>query len=482
MIMTRISLRLLAMSAILATAFMSCSCDKNGGKTEGEDQLPVEPEVFEVNYTESDEDFINPERGLYTQFTIRFDDGNIPSPVSLSSMETQRFKKQSLTLTLFYLTDFMNGDISDDALEVIRQSLQAHRNGGCKAVLRFAYKSSDSNAAQPWDPEVDVVLRHVEQLAPIFKEYGDVIYVLQAGFVGAWGEWYYTTNFTRNPTKDEDWTARRKLVRALLDAMPENRQIAMRTGEYKLECIEMEVADSITAKTAFNGSDISRLAGHNDCFLADGTDMGTFSREGERPLWMTETNYASMGGETCAAVEAYCKCEKALKACEDYHWSYLNSGYNTATHNIWRKGDCYDEIVLRLGYRLVLRGADFGDDYTAGAEFPIHLKIDNVGFASLINEHELELVLVQKGNADKKYVFTPDVDPRTWKGGKSSYLDYTLTLPADLEPGEEYNLYINICDAAETLKDDPRFSVRFANEGVWDETTGYNLLTSFKAE
>ena len=101
MIMTRISLRLLAMSAILATAFMSCSCDKNGGKTEGEDELPVEPEVFEVNYTESDEDFINPERGLYTQFTIRFDDGNIPSPVSLSSMETQRFKKQSLTLTLY---------------------------------------------------------------------------------------------------------------------------------------------------------------------------------------------------------------------------------------------------------------------------------------------------------------------------------------------------------------------------------------------
>ena len=55
MIMTRISLRLLAMSAILATAFMSCSCDKNGGENEGTEEVP---EVFEVNYTESDENFI----------------------------------------------------------------------------------------------------------------------------------------------------------------------------------------------------------------------------------------------------------------------------------------------------------------------------------------------------------------------------------------------------------------------------------------
>ena len=186
MIMTRISLRLLAMSAILATAFMSCSCDKNGGENEGTEEVP---EVFEVNYTESDENFINPERGLYTQFTIRFNDGNIPSPVSLSSMETQRFKNQSLTLTLFYLTDFMSGDISQEALEVIRQSLQAHRDGGCKAILRFAYKDSGDIGSQPWNPKVDVVLRHVEQLAPVFKEYGDVIYVLQAGFIGAWGEW-----------------------------------------------------------------------------------------------------------------------------------------------------------------------------------------------------------------------------------------------------------------------------------------------------
>ena len=37
--------------------------------------------------------------------------------------------------------------------------------------------------------------KFTKQLKPVLQKNEDVIFVLQAGFVGAWGEWYYTTHF-----------------------------------------------------------------------------------------------------------------------------------------------------------------------------------------------------------------------------------------------------------------------------------------------
>ncbi len=78
----------------------------------------------------------------------------------------------------------MEGDISAAALDIIRQSFQAHRDAGMKTIVRFAYKDNNDEASKPYDPEVDIVLRHVEQLKPILQEYSDIILVLQAGFCG----------------------------------------------------------------------------------------------------------------------------------------------------------------------------------------------------------------------------------------------------------------------------------------------------------
>ena len=42
----------------------------------------------------------------------------------------------------------------------------------------------------------------------------------------------------------------------------------------------------------------------------------------------------------------------------------------------------------------------------------------------------------------------------------------------------DYKLYLNLPDPYPTLHDDPRYSIRLANDSVWDEATGYNLLTT----
>ena len=103
-------------------------------------------------------------------------------------------------------------------------------------------------------------------------------------------------------------------------------------------CMETEIEDTITARTAFDGSDLSRIAGHNDCFVSSSNDVGTYKKSRDKQLWRAETNYVSMGGETCDAPEHYCNCDATFENLEEFHWSYLNSDYNTATHAVWKDG------------------------------------------------------------------------------------------------------------------------------------------------
>jgi hypothetical protein len=54
-------------------------------------------------------------------------------------------------------------------------------------------------------------------LAPLFREYHDVIAVAQAGFIGAWGEWHASTNDLTTPDNMRD------ILLRLLEILPEER-------------------------------------------------------------------------------------------------------------------------------------------------------------------------------------------------------------------------------------------------------------------
>ena len=86
-----------------------------------------------------------------------------------------------------------------------------------------------------------------------------------------------------------------------------------------MKMYDLSVKDTITAATAHDGSAISRLGGHNDCFGADANDSGTFESDAARKLWKNDTKYTIMGGETCKVSE-YCLCPATLQDLEDYHW------------------------------------------------------------------------------------------------------------------------------------------------------------------
>ena len=134
------------------------------------------------------------------------------------------------------------------------------------------------------------------------------------------------------------------------------------------------------------------------------------------------------------------------------------------------------EIERRLGYRLSLSETYRSPEVVAGNDMRFVIKLKNTGFSAPINPRAVELVLVD-GNGNKTVFELKDVDPRYWFAGETITLDRIIKIPADASGN--CKLYLNLPDPKQTLHDNPRFSIRLANENVWDEESGYNMVAEF---
>ena len=431
--------------------------------------LPDYSNLSHISFTECDDIFPNPERGFY--FTQSFKSASA-SLLTASKIEQNRLQNRTICYLGFYPKKYMNGHISEDFIQMVRNNMQVLRENGAKCIMRFAY--SDSENEKPWDPTPEVVQMHIADIKPVLQEYSDVIMCLQAGFVGVWGEWYYTENFEFTPSTPEDHVLRKQVTDAMLEALPTDRSIGLRTPMFKRNMYASSYRDTLTLATAYDGSPKSRVSGFNDCFGASANDLGTFDNDATREYWKRDTRYTLMGGETCG-VSSYCECAVTIQDCEDYHWTYLNIEYNRQVHNVWKDGGCWDEIERRLGYRL-----SFADVYhstpSAGQDMTVALQIKNSGFAAPMNGRAVELILVD-GNGKKTVYELDDVDPRYWFAGRTINIEKAISIPADASG--KCTLYLNLPDPKPTLHDNPRFSIRLANDGVWNDDLGYNKIMEF---
>ncbi len=424
------------------------------------------PEGVKVTFQESTANLANPERGHYRARDIF----SSTEALTAAEVKAQRLNGYTLWYLGFYLTDYMKGDIAQGFFTKFQACMDALREGGAKCVLRFAYKNNMNESKEKMDPTVDKVLRHVKQLKPYLQQNEDVIFVLQAGFVGAWGEWWYTSHFNFEPKTDAEYQPRKQLADALLDALPQSRQVAVRTPQFKMRMYGLSVKDTLTAATAHDGSTRSRLAGHNDCFGASGDDYGTFGNETrDRDFWKTDTRYVIMGGETCGLSD-FCTCSASQKDLADYHWTYLNKDYNSDVLGRWDTEGCHNDIIARLGYRLVLKDVFHPKDIIPGEPCSVTIRFHNNGYAAPMNPRDAILVWVTPSGGREETSLGSD--PRSWQPG---YHGFEASFTPSTAKGK---LYLKLSDPL--LRDRPEYSIAFANKNVFDSTTGMNKLFEIK--
>lgn len=422
--------------------------------------------LVQVTFDPTDEDLINPERG-FSRFA--------EVTVSQNALHSGRQQGHSVFGLMITMSQFRAAPLSDAFLAQIQTAFNRARVAGVKFIPRFRY----DNTAQGRDAPVELVLHHIAQVTPLLHANKDVIVSVEAGFIGAWGEWHNSVNNLVDPVFGAEVNdSSRAIIAALLAALPADRMIAVRTPRYKKQLMGDD--DNLTLAEAFSGSDRARIGFHNDCFLASETDFGTYAggqRQAELDWLHQETRYVPHVGETCSVGEAalpYIACDNAIYEMDYTHWSSLNILWHPAVYAYWETNSCMGEVRRRLGYRFVLESARAPVSAHAGGSLRLHLEVTNTGFATLVNERPVEAVL-RRVDSGELHFLPLDLDPRQWWSGQTSNYPVRVSLPEAVTPGQ-YDVLVNLPDASPTLRDDPRYSIRFANEGTWEASTGFNNL------
>ena len=200
----------------------------------------------------------NPERGWRFESLVGLEPGDA-SWRGTNNWPFARYRRDGVTVTqaYCYLTRYCSSDIPESKLAALQADFDRARAEGVKLLLRFAYETDTTRRRGPYLPRI---LSHAAQLKGIVRRNADVIYCLQIGWVGAWGEFHSSrSGIERSPEQIA------KVVAATLDILPPNRCTMMRY---------MPAREQALLKLDGRGED--RIGFFNDATLAGFVEGGTF--------------------------------------------------------------------------------------------------------------------------------------------------------------------------------------------------------------
>ncbi len=451
-----------------------------------EDDLADQDSV--VSYADSRQVLSNPDRGLYTPTYIQIDPetnlfGNADDiQVVASTAKNDNISLIHLRVNLSPFSGRANGlgedkPITEEQVESIDKILDIIRKYGLKVIFRFSYDVSGYANREPIS--LDTLLGHIESLGPLFTRNKDMITSLDVGMIGPFGEMHSVSGIYAEPSTFK------AVIDKWLDVLPEDLTATVRTpAHYKMAFGSFD-NDSPNKR---------RLGIFNDGYLGSSSDLGSFTEETTRDdfiNWMNEQgNYTFYGGEVTKPniddegyvpeMEPWSEGSYAAYEMPLTHTSYFNSQFNLKILNDKWKNQVYqnedDEyngetyykyLTDHIGYRILIRDSKLSSAVVSGEHGALKLKLENVGFARLIQKQDALLILEQNGVYYKTRL---DVDMSELMSQSSKDYMFTFNVPSDIETGE-WNVYFKIAS-----KDSEAYDVKFANADVYNEDLGANLV------
>ncbi|NLF87079.1 MAG: DUF4832 domain-containing protein [Lentisphaerae bacterium] len=486
---------------------------------------------------------MNPERGLRFEIgTGRLDSDEVKHGVDSAHWPFRAWLHDGVSVGqgYCYLTQFHDSPISDEKLAAIQRDFDILRGLrlGAKFLLRFAYEFDGVTHG----PTAEQICRHMEQLKPVLDRNWDVVYVLQTGWVGLWGEFHTAIHQTE---KDPAKTA--MIVRGTLDLLPPDRCTMMRRMAYKRRDLEtLGCLEEVTAATAFSQRPAARIGFFNDGTLANASDGATFPDppyavpgNQEFDYLVREAPFLPVDGELFWSDQVppsdpanpqpyhgldltYSSAAKAIARLRLHHYSTFSyvhgfSGLEKPVYGVidaWKETPvaaaeldaghlpyspdyfagaprtAFEYIRDHLGYRLEAQQACFDNTVQPGGRLRIELTLVNRGFAAPVNPRELYFVL---GHGSGEILEIPTgVNAQTlqpYRPGDPAFTPLThriavdAVLPADL-PAGEWTLALWMPDSRKPLRLRADYAIRLANNLAWCDWggRGVNTLGTFSVE
>lgn len=400
-------------------------------------------------YPASDAPLVDPERGFWSFLADDF------LTVTTGDLKAVRAEGVTVGYAVVRLDRWRDRPLPPTVQLKLAESLAAARKAGIKVILRFAYNypQDEHEYEKAEDAPLSVVRQHILQLMPVVASNRDVILVMQAGFIGAWGEGHSSSNGLDRPGP------KREIRDMLLAALPRDRQLQWRYP-----------ADVIAWLPDVPGAAEARRIGiHNDCFLSSPTDVGTYSgrparRAAQRAYVAALSRRTIFGGETCAANpdRIRASCADILREGPQFHLVTLNRDYYRRFMRQWQAEGCFDEVSRKMGHRLRLVSATAPDAAARGTTALVAVTVANDGWARVHNPRRLTVVAVHRASGRSYAIDAGSLEAVEPEDTAADGFTARWAIPATA-PAGPYDLFVAAPDKAPRLADDPRFALRFAN-------------------
>lgn len=221
----------------------------------------------------------NPERGFRHELhgACTYEWG--PTRHGLSEDALKQMASFNLTVAQVYCYLPTDPTLDNKTLMAVETAMSRLRQAGVKALWRFAY---DREAPGEQSYTADLIVSHMAQLHDVFNRGIDVVYVLQVGWLGSWGEWHSSKNQI-----ESNRTATQMVVeRSLFELLPPDKKVTIRTGMDKAQkVLDIDPDDPadrlafgvVDAHTAKRNVAFARIGFDNDAIFSDPGDCGTYT-------------------------------------------------------------------------------------------------------------------------------------------------------------------------------------------------------------
>lgn len=356
---------------------------------------------------------------------------------------------RSLALLEINLKNYRATDISEKGLAQLDEILTEWEGtpNGTKLILRFLY-DWDGIALATEPDSLNLVLKHMEQIAPTVNRHRDCIYIMQGVFIGNWGEMHHS--------KFQDEGSVKQLINKLNDVIDPSIYLSVRTpkqwrtvtGIYSLP---EQSPDWSTKKTLF-----SRLGLFNDGILGSDTDLGTYAeneREKELAFQNNLCRYVPNGGEVVFN-QKLSSLETAVSALKEMQISYLNADYDSRVLEKWKNAvwqgndafngcDGYTYVKAHLGYRYLIDSFRMKKTGLLNTDYTLCLTLINSGFSNTLKPFEASIVLENTNTKECSYIpFNADF-MSLYGGDKKTF---RVKLPIKTIKKGEYLIYFSVKD------------------------------------
>ena len=466
----------------------------------------TDPEYVDsgLNYTESTDAIINPDRGFYKGVEGQLNPSSSEPFATRSSIENYASQYGILHLRIGLEkfsanAGYTDQDITAEAKASLSTVLSYIRDTNASAIIRFSYNykgltytSGGKTYYYDYEPSMDLIKTHIASLCDVINENFDVICGVESGMIGPWGEQHGTTLAKSGAHTFYE------LVDTWLDNLNEGRTITVRqplywrnwaNEEYGISLTENNMGDFDLSTLDATNTRYKRVGIFNDGYLGSSSDRGTFKNREQEVAFISKIAKTTLyGGEVAkdsgdGVIGDYNSVSYMTSESFTTHTSYLNIGWNGQVIDAWKNtayagSDTlytsasktgFEYIENHLGYRLLLTDLQTTNGIHSDGKYYLKGTLKNVGFGNVINRKNVNVVLY---NNEHTYSYPIDIDVRNVLSNSTLDFDTSFTVGA-IEEGL-YNVGLQIKDYYEDNNSNHR-SIRLANQGmVYNDTLGVN--------